>query len=107
MLQVDTDDVQRWTPNLVNGYTTIEVYHLLTTMMPIADHVSATLLWRKDVPLKVSVFVWRLFRNRLPSKTNLLCRGIILPEARFCFSGCGLHELDSHLFLSRDFFGQI
>jgi len=33
--------------------------------------VSVSSLWHKDVPLKVTLFAWRLFRNRLPTKDNL------------------------------------
>jgi len=39
MLQVDTDDVWRWTPNAVNGYTARGAYRLLTATMSINDHV--------------------------------------------------------------------
>lgn len=37
----------------------------------IAHLVSANLLWRKKVPLKVLIFAWRLFRNKFPMKANL------------------------------------
>jgi len=47
-------------------------YQLLTSV----DETPATGLfdnvWHKHVPLKVSLFVWRLFRNRLPTKDNLV-----------------------------------
>ena len=67
---------------------------------PTTTHVPIALLWRKDVSLKVSVFAWRHFRNRFPSKTNLFRRGIISPEAQLCVSGYGCQESETHLFLS-------
>jgi hypothetical protein len=75
--------------------------------MPQHVHVPAAVLWRKDVPLKVSVFFWRLFWNRLPSKSNLVRQGIIPSEAQLCVTGCGLQESADHLFFSCDFFGKI
>jgi len=106
-LQVDSVDVWRWTLDIANGYTTSGAYRLLTDTTQINDQIPAKFLWRKDVPLKVLVFAWRLFRNRLPSKLNLFRRGIILSAARYCVSGCSLHESKCHLFLSCDFFGQL
>ncbi|PNY08824.1 cysteine-rich receptor-like protein kinase [Trifolium pratense] len=52
------------------------------------------------VPLKVSVLAWRLLRNRLPTKDNLVPRHIIPHDARFCATGCGASEIANHLFLS-------
>jgi hypothetical protein len=69
--------------------------------------VSADLLWRKDIPLKVSIFAWRLFRNRLPTKVNLFQRGIIHFEAQSCVSGCGSSETSDHLFLLCNHFGMV
>jgi len=79
---------------------------ILTDRPPLTHHVPAILLWRKDVPLKASMFTWRLFRHRLPSKTNLFHRGIIHENAQVCVSGCGFKESD-HLFLYCPLFGQI
>jgi hypothetical protein len=42
------------------------------------------LVWHNQVPLNESIFAWRLLRDRLPTKTNLLTRGIITPKALFC-----------------------
>jgi hypothetical protein len=58
------------------------------------------LLWHKQVPLKVSIFAWRLLRDRLPTKTNLVSRGIISPDLHFYVSGCGGIESAQHLFLT-------
>ncbi|MCI18220.1 glutamate-gated kainate-type ion channel receptor subunit GluR5, partial [Trifolium medium] len=48
-----------------------------------------TLIWHSHVPLKISILAWRLLRDRLPTKTNLVTRGILSQEAHFCVSGCG------------------
>jgi len=34
------------------------------------------------------LFAWRLFRDRLPTKDNLLRRGVIDQASRTCVAGC-------------------
>jgi hypothetical protein len=57
--------------------------------------------------LKVFILAWRLLRDRLPTKSNLVARGIISLESRFCVSGCGGNESAQHLFLSCSTFGSL
>jgi len=78
-------------------------YHTLTDGTPLNHDVPLIyddLLWRKDVPLKVLIFAWRLFRNRLPTKDNLFRQGIIHMEDQLCVGGCGLQETNDYLFLN-------
>jgi len=84
VLQVSGNDVWMWLRDPSVGYAVRGAYRILTSGTLIshdAPLVSADLLWRKNIPLKVSVFAWRLFRNRLPTKANLFCRGVIHNEA--------------------------
>jgi len=64
-------------------------YNWLTVQLSIASSVAASSIWNKDVPLKVSVFAWWLFRDRLPTKDNLLSRRVIPLDSRLCVAGCG------------------
>jgi len=50
---------------------------------------STTLIWHKQVSLKVSIFAWRLLRDRLHSKSNLVARNIIPSNAQYCVTACG------------------
>jgi len=54
-----------------------------------------------------SILAWRLLRDRLPTKINLLNRGIITVADIFCVTGCGHVESVDHLFLHCNFFGDI
>ncbi|CAJ2673841.1 unnamed protein product [Trifolium pratense] len=69
--------------------------------------------WQPDpdtgytVPLKVSIFAWRLLRDRLPTKSNLVTRGILSSPAQLCVAGCGEVESAHHLFISCSFFGSL
>jgi len=59
------------------------------------------------VPLKVVLFAWRLFRDRLPTKDNLLRRGVINHDSRTCVAGCDIVESSSHLFLHCNILGSV
>ncbi|GAU11649.1 hypothetical protein TSUD_334620 [Trifolium subterraneum] len=96
-----------WQPDPDNGYSVRSVYHLLTFQDSISLHVADGLIWQPQVPLKVSILAWRLLRDRLPTKANLVTRGIFSPEAHFCVSGCGAVESAQHLFLSCSTFGPL
>jgi hypothetical protein len=92
VLQVPENDVWLWIPDPGVGYTVRWAYRILTGGTSInhnAPLVSADLLWRKDIPLKVSIFAWRLIQNRLPTKVNLFRRGVIHNEAQLCVSWYG------------------
>ncbi|KAK2377022.1 hypothetical protein QL285_077753 [Trifolium repens] len=68
---------------------------------------AANLIWHPQVRLKVSVFAWRLLRDKLPTKTNLVTRGILSTAAHLCVSGCGEAESAHHLFISCGTFGSL
>jgi len=63
--------------------------------------------WNKEVPLKASLFVWRLLRNRLSTTDNLIRRHVLQHNAQLCVGGYGKLENVDHLFLSCDYFGKI
>ncbi|XP_024636496.1 uncharacterized protein [Medicago truncatula] len=82
------------------GYTVSNAYQLLTSQdSPQVDSVEA-LVWYIHVPIKVSIFAWRLLRDRLPTRTNLVHRGVLPGAAAGCLSGCGVIETSQHLFIS-------
>ncbi|GAU26610.1 hypothetical protein TSUD_102170 [Trifolium subterraneum] len=60
-----------------------------------------------QVPLKVSILAWRLLRDRLPTKANLVTRDILSSEVHYGVSGCGGVESAQHLFLSCSTFGSL
>lgn len=45
-----------WVLDPTDGYYVCGAYHILTNRIPTDDFISSDLLWRRDVPLKVSVF---------------------------------------------------
>jgi hypothetical protein len=107
VLQVDKEDRWLWNLETSHVYSVRSAYKLLTTQPPTASVVSVSSLWNKDIPLKVVLFAWRLFRDRLPTKSNLIRRGVISGDAISCVAGCGLEESSEHLFLHCNIFGAI
>jgi len=80
---------------------------MLTSRDTQQDRQDVNLIWHKQVPLKVSIFAWRLLRDRIPTKSNLLARGVINSQACLCVAGCGIVEDACHLFLGCSCFGSI
>jgi len=56
---------------------------------------------------KVTILAWRLLRDRLRTKFNLVHRGIIVSETALCTMACGQTETSSHLFLHCATFGSL
>jgi len=67
---------------------------LISTYEPHNFIVVSDYVWHKNVPLKISLFAWRLLRNRFPTRDNLFKRGIIP------YYGCGNVGSIDHLCLS-------
>ncbi|XP_045822022.1 uncharacterized protein LOC123914907 [Trifolium pratense] len=100
-------DRWQWRADLDDGYTVRGAYQLLTTQDAVTLDAVSGLIWHRQVPLKVSICAWRLLRDRLPTKANLVTRGILSTEAHLCVSGCGEVESTQHLFLSCSSFGSL
>ncbi|XP_024632642.1 uncharacterized protein [Medicago truncatula] len=79
-LQPLSYDVWQWHPDPSQGYTIRGTYALLTNQEEQQNGLCEELVWHKQVPLKVSIFAWRLIRDRLPTKSNLAYRGILNSE---------------------------
>jgi hypothetical protein len=58
----------------LHGYSVKGTYAYLTMPGVPSDHGQFDDVWLKEVSLKVSVFVWRLLRTRIPTKENLFRR---------------------------------
>jgi hypothetical protein len=107
VLQDQVSDRWLWQPDPDMGYTVRGAYELLTSQDPVTMDDAERLVWHPHVPLKVSIFAWRLQRDRLPTKANLVSRGILSAAAHQCVSGCGEVESAHHLFLTCSTFGPI
>jgi len=88
VLQTDVHDRWQWLHDVAGGYTVRGAYYILTSQ---AQHIRddrGELVWHKHVPLNVSILAWRLLRDRLLTRNNLLRRGIVQHTATQCVTGC-------------------
>jgi len=107
VLQVSIVDRWNWHLDNNGGYYVCSVYRMFTVDdSQVLDMVSK-FIWHKHVPTKVSILAWRLIRNRLPTKSNLMARGIISHEAQMYVTGCGEVETTHHLFVSYPIFREL
>ncbi|CAJ2631455.1 unnamed protein product [Trifolium pratense] len=54
--------------------------------------------WSNYVPLKTSALVWRIWKNKIPTRDNLIKRGILIESQNSSLFGCGKEESVSHVF---------
>ncbi|CAI8593264.1 unnamed protein product [Vicia faba] len=55
-------------------------------------------VWNNLIPLKVSTLVWRIWKNRIPLRDNLVSRGILVVSQNSCPHGCGREENVANIF---------
>lgn len=97
----------QWTPDIQAGYIVSDIYHILTTQTEPTDVGLLDFVLHKQVPLKMSIFAWRFLRGRLPTKNNLVRRGLLSAEEAGCVAGCGHDESMSHLFIHCESYGAL
>jgi hypothetical protein len=107
VLQVGTIDRWVWKLHVSQCYTLKSAYYYLTAIDTNLNDGFDSFLWLKAVLLKVNIFIWRLFLNRLPTKENLLRRGVIEATQLPCVALCGESEDINHLFFRCDVYGRL
>jgi hypothetical protein len=106
-LQVHLEDKWKWKDDSSSVYTVRSAYNSIIAQDSVDYAEAIRSIWHKDVPLKVLLFVWRLFRDRLPTKNNLHRRQVLDIEEQYCAGGCGLIESSTHLFFQCFHFGSV
>jgi len=107
VLQTDVVDRWHWLHDVARGYTVRGAYYFLTSQEHHLGDGRGDLVWHSHVPLKVSILAWRLLRDRLPTKNNLLRRGILQQTDIQCVMGCSVEETVPHVFFHCSFFGTL
>jgi len=107
VLQTEVVDRWHWLHDIAGGYTVRGAYYILTSQVQLLGDDKGDLVWHKYVPVKVSFLAWRLLRDRLPTKDNLLQRGVLQQTVLQCVTGCGDTETASHLFFHCKNFGTL
>jgi len=108
--QADRVDRWIWMLHDSNCYTISSAYYFLTDL-DLDTHQQHNnnyrFLWLKAVPLKVLIFAWRLFLNRIPTRDKPFQCRVLLVSEQGCIANCGYNEDREHLFLTCGFFGGV
>ena len=91
--------LDRWVCSLSSdGSFSVKEARIAIDEMYLPQHFEST-SWVKVVPIKVNIFVWRAWRDCLPTRTNLIRRGVYVESSScpLCHSG----EEDVHHVLFR------
>ena len=85
-IQKYVKDTMMWKAESSGVYSTKSAYRLmLNTNAPGLDVRNFKLIWKMEIPPWAAVFTWRLLKDRLPTKGNLLRRNVLIQDA-----GCPL-----------------
>ncbi|XP_040866759.1 polyribonucleotide nucleotidyltransferase 1, chloroplastic [Glycine max] len=97
-VQVQHQDSGSWEGDPGGEYSVGSAYRALNEYAIEEDDERAfSILWKLKIPSKVSLFAWRLIRDRLPTRKNLRNRNVVLDEV--CCPFCLNHNEDAgHLF---------
>jgi len=82
-------------------------YSFITSTCTQVDKSHVDDVWLKHIPSKVSLLVWRLLRNCIPTKDNLELRGALPTTDTSCALECGSTESAIHLFIHCSFSGEL
>nr|GEZ64675.1 hypothetical protein [Tanacetum cinerariifolium] len=102
----------QWRRNLRDGEEGSQLAALLETLNQLTlDSNSDDWIWEADtskkyVPSKVNIFAWRLLLNRLPTRINIMERGIDIPSILFPVCNSQQEDVD-HLFVHCEVASQI
>ncbi|XP_045802274.1 uncharacterized protein LOC123895841 [Trifolium pratense] len=99
------EDFWRWLPNTDGTFSINSSYNYLVKELRYSeglDFEAAEVfkqLWESPTPSKVIAFSWQLLYDRFPSRSNLIYRGILAPDApRDCVGCVGVVESSNHIF---------
>ncbi|GKV18795.1 hypothetical protein SLEP1_g29131 [Rubroshorea leprosula] len=95
-------DKWEWTHDKRGQYSTKTAYSLLSLEQgEVNEAKTFKRIWNPSLPSKISAFNWQLLLDRIPTKANLLRRGVIKDATEAKCALCNEEEEDStHLFLN-------
>jgi len=107
VLQENIQDHWRWVLDPIHGYSVSGTYRYLSSAAEPMATSAFNDVWDKLVPVKVSIFVWQLLQDRIPTRANLVRRLVLQPNLNLCAAGCDSVETTNHLFLQCNYFRNV
>ncbi|GKV38790.1 hypothetical protein SLEP1_g46663 [Rubroshorea leprosula] len=100
-LKQGEDDCFVWNHDPTGKYSVRSAYNLLNQKQDDRPDHKFKLIWDSKTPLKISAFAWKALQNRIPTKENLLKRGMIEETTGTKCTLCGEKiETASHILFS-------
>ncbi|GKV37224.1 hypothetical protein SLEP1_g45281 [Rubroshorea leprosula] len=102
MITQEKPDSWEWVHDKEGQYSTKTAYSILTEEKTGAtDSSMCKRIWNPNFPSKVSAFNWQLLLNKIPTKSNLITRGILKDSGEGKCILCNEEDEDfTHLFLN-------
>jgi hypothetical protein len=103
--QSNLQDCWRWKADPTLGFTARSAYQYLinlyrpATVLSLQQQFVFNNLWNSAAPSKVIAFSWQLMFDRLPTRENLILRGMMRTADMVCPLCNDAVETESHLFL--------
>ncbi|PWA80185.1 RNA-directed DNA polymerase, eukaryota, Reverse transcriptase zinc-binding domain protein [Artemisia annua] len=98
VLNFTRDDSWTWSLEASGDFTVRSLSNIIQKRLLAIEDSSLSFRWNSWVPRKINVCAWRVSLNRLPTKDNLMRRGIALSSSVCLFCGKDEESRD-HCFL--------
>ena len=100
LIQRNVKDTMVWKAESTGVYSTRSAYRMMLNINASASDVRIfKLIWKMIIPPRAATFTWRLLKDRLPTKGNLLRRNVITQDADCPLCGQVQEEV-GHLFFN-------
>ncbi|KAK7274638.1 hypothetical protein RIF29_15734 [Crotalaria pallida] len=100
-LKQDIADRWTWKASPDGTYSVKTVYKSIQVQQQEGDNSLLKVIWKANAPLKSKAFGWRILINKIPTKMNLIRRGIELStDQRLCALCREQDESTNHLFFA-------
>ncbi|KHM99058.1 hypothetical protein glysoja_024358, partial [Glycine soja] len=99
-IQRHVKDIIVWKAESNGVYSTKSAYSLMLKSNDSGSQAGISkLIWNLNIPPRAAIFMWRLLKDRLPTKRNLLRRNVDIQDAVCPLCGQGQEDV-GHLFFN-------
>jgi hypothetical protein len=102
----DGVDRRKWIPNTAGFFSVKSAYlwlqnRIIEDILDDSKLIALKKMWKNNVPLKVSIFGWRLLLEKLPSRETLFHGGVLTnTHERSCVFCFNTQEREQHIVLN-------
>ncbi|GJU86058.1 RNA-directed DNA polymerase, eukaryota, reverse transcriptase zinc-binding domain protein [Tanacetum coccineum] len=94
VLESDGEDKWVWKGDALGSLKVKSQSYSIQNLLLANDIIDNHCLWISWIPKKINICVWRAYLDRLPTRTNLSNRGVLLPSLSCPLCSNALEEID-------------